>query len=111
MSAQAPFFLCNANEEEVRIARVAVSVDQDIMGGEPVFHGTRVPIDIILGSLDDGTSFSELKDSYPFLTIELVEAAKIYVRISPRSEPQRSLGEMHPNWKLISKKILVARNK
>ncbi len=52
--------------------------DPEIMSGLPCFAGTRVPIDIILGSLDAGDSLVQLTESYPFLTEAHVLAARTY---------------------------------
>ncbi|MEB0219863.1 DUF433 domain-containing protein [Pseudomonas sp. 10B1] len=70
--------------EHLREAESVVVTDPDIMGGVPVFKGSRVPIDIVIASIDEGTSFEALKEDYGFLTIELIEDARIYVKTHPR---------------------------
>lgn len=87
-----------------------VSSQEEILGGTPVFKGTRVPIESVLASLDAGVEFGRLKDSYDFLTPELVEAARTYARVRPRRGRPRRLSEIHPNWKLISSKVLVPKD-
>lgn len=57
--------------------------DPDIMGGAPCFAGTRVPVDIVLASLDAGVAWSRLVASYPFLTEEHVDAAREFVKANP----------------------------
>ncbi len=59
--------------------RDLVTTDAEIMGGVPIFAGTRVPIDIVLGSLDRGIDWDRLVASYPFLTDDYVLAAKVFV--------------------------------
>lgn len=89
----------------------SVNIDPNVMDGMPVFQGTRVPIDIVLASIESGIDFARLKNSYSFLTEELIEAAKIYARThSRRGRPQR-IAEAYPDWKRTSSKIVRAANK
>jgi len=91
---------------DLEIALQAVSATKEVMDGVAVFRGTRVPIDNILGSLDEGTSLARIKDSYPYLTEELISAARIYARLFPNRKRGRSIAERYPNWKERSRKIL-----
>jgi uncharacterized protein (DUF433 family) len=63
--------------------RMAVS-DPEIMGGTPVFHGTRVPVEMIAAMLAQGASTPEILDGYPSLKQEQVELAPLYVAAFPR---------------------------
>ena len=47
-----------------------INVDPEIMGGEPVFMGTRVPIDILWGYLEDNAPLDEFLLDYPSVTRE-----------------------------------------
>ncbi|HEU4325533.1 MAG TPA: DUF433 domain-containing protein [Roseiflexaceae bacterium] len=42
-----------------------ISRDQDILGGTPVFVGTRVPVQTLLDYLEHGQSLSEFLDDFP----------------------------------------------
>ncbi|XHR95418.1 DUF433 domain-containing protein [Mucilaginibacter sp. UC70_90] len=42
-----------------------INVDQDILGGQPVFKGTRVPIDTLFDHLEAGVSLAEFLDDFP----------------------------------------------
>jgi uncharacterized protein (DUF433 family) len=52
----------------------------DIMGGAPVFCGTRVPVQTLLDYLEAGDSIDEFLAGFPSVTrgqiIEFLEAAK-----------------------------------
>ena len=85
-------------------AAAAIQVSNDVMGGLPVFTGTRVPIDMVTASLDKGIPMERVIDAYPFVTPKLVEAAKIYQLVHPRRGRRRSLGEVHPDWKVLEAK-------
>jgi uncharacterized protein (DUF433 family) len=49
------------------------------MLGKPVIKGTRIPVELILRKLSDGTSEADLLDAYPQLTREDIHAAMRYV--------------------------------
>ena len=51
--------------------------DKDIRHGKPVIRGTRVPVDIILGSLAGGMSYKEVCEDYA-ITEDDIKAAMEY---------------------------------
>lgn len=81
---------------EVDQADALVTVDNDVMGGTPVFAGTRVPIDIVLGSLAASIDTRDVKEAYPFLTAAHIQAAKVYEEVHPRRGRPRRIAEVHP---------------
>jgi len=54
--------------------------DQDILGGTPVFRGTRVPFQALLDYLEGGQTLDEFLDDFPTVTkgaaVEALELAK-----------------------------------
>lgn len=44
--------------------------DPDILGGVPVFAGTRVPVRVLFENLADGHSLNDILDEYPTLKRE-----------------------------------------
>lgn len=64
-----------------------VVIDPEVMGGVPVFANSRVPIDIVLRSLDRGIAMDRLTASYPFLTSAHVQAARAFAQFHPRTQP------------------------
>ena len=54
--------------------------DAEILGGTPVFSGTRVPFQALLDYLEGGQTLSEFLDDFPTVTreaaISALEAAK-----------------------------------
>jgi uncharacterized protein (DUF433 family) len=48
--------------------------DPEILGGRPVFRGTRVPVEVLFENLEDGLSINEIIESYPSLNKEDVIA-------------------------------------
>ncbi|MFQ6073455.1 MAG: DUF433 domain-containing protein [Methanosarcinales archaeon] len=41
-----------------------IAIDEKIMHGKPVVRGTRVPVEVILGSLAGGMSYEEVCREY-----------------------------------------------
>jgi len=52
-----------------------VHADPDIMGGTPVFIGTRVPVQALIDYLEGGHSMEEFLDDFPTVTRPLAIAA------------------------------------
>lgn len=92
--------------QQLNIALRSISVSKDVMWGMPVFSGTRVLVETVLGSMQEGTSLALLKDSYAFLTEDLVRAAKIYAQIYPLQRLAIRLTESHPDWRITSVKTI-----
>lgn len=51
-----------------------ISRDPEILGGMPVFAGTRVPVSILLEYLEGEYSLDEFLDDYPSVTREMAVA-------------------------------------
>ena len=49
-----------------------VSRNPDVMGGTPVFAGTRVPVQTLLDYLEAGDSIDEFLEGFPSVTREQV---------------------------------------
>ena len=49
-----------------------VSCDPEVMGGTPVFAGTRVPVKTLLDYLEGGESIDDFLDGFPGVRRELV---------------------------------------
>ena len=47
-----------------------LSVDKDILGGQVVFTGTRVPVESIFDHLEAGVSLDEFLDDFPTVSKE-----------------------------------------
>jgi uncharacterized protein (DUF433 family) len=83
-----------ASLRELRRAKRLVVSDPEILGGDPVFRGTRVPVHMIAELVAQGSTPAELRESYPRLTAEMIRLAPIYaaaypLRGRPRQQPWR----------------------
>ena len=52
-----------------------INKDPNILGGEPVFRGTRVPFRILIDYLEGGDTLDHFLEEYPTVTCELALAA------------------------------------
>lgn len=57
-----------------------ITVDPDILGGTPVFTGTRVPVKALFEYLEDDYSLDEFLDCFPTVSREMA------CRVLERSE-------------------------
>ena len=57
--------------------------DRDVLGGTPVFRGTRVPFQALLDYLEGGQTLDEFLDDFPTVTrdaaVNALEHAKMLV--------------------------------
>jgi uncharacterized protein (DUF433 family) len=51
-----------------------ITKNPNVLGGRPVFRGTRVPVEVVFENLADGLSLDEIVTSYPSLSREDVVA-------------------------------------
>lgn len=49
--------------------------DPEILGGTPVFRGTRVPLQALFDSLEGGETLEEFLEGFPGVTREMAVAA------------------------------------
>jgi uncharacterized protein (DUF433 family) len=52
-----------------------VHSDPEILGGTPIFVGTRVPLQALIDYLEGGHSLNEFLDNFPTVTREMAIAA------------------------------------
>ncbi|MGA8756779.1 MAG: DUF433 domain-containing protein [Stellaceae bacterium] len=71
-----------------RAPRLVVS-DPEILGGDPVFRGTRVPVHLIAEIVAQGAKPAELIEGYPRLTAEMIRLAPVYAAAYPLRGPRR----------------------
>jgi len=48
------------------------------MGGKPVIHGTRIPVEIVLRKLGAGLTIAEIMADHPRLTADDIHAAQSF---------------------------------
>jgi uncharacterized protein (DUF433 family) len=71
----------NANLYRRGLERVVS--DPEILCGEPVFKGTRIPLEHIAGQFRKGVSLAEIREDYPALSDLDLAFASIHARMGP----------------------------
>lgn len=66
-----------------------ISVDPQVLGGDPVFRGTRVPVRTLFDYLERDYSLDEFLECFPSVSRELacrvLESSKLALLSSPRA--------------------------
>jgi uncharacterized protein (DUF433 family) len=55
-----------------------IEINPDVMLGKPVIKGTRIPVELIIRKLGEGTVLEDLLDAYPNLEKDDIQAALLY---------------------------------
>ena len=63
--------------------RKRITSDPAVLSGTPVFRGTRIPLDHIVGLLRKGVPLSEIAEDYPSLSRQDIAFARVYLRLKP----------------------------
>jgi uncharacterized protein (DUF433 family) len=58
----------------MQVAGVIIK-DLNILGGEPVFRGTRIPFKVLIDYLEGGDTLDEFLEQYPSVSRELAITA------------------------------------
>jgi uncharacterized protein (DUF433 family) len=56
--------------EEQEIDSLPITIDPEVVSGAPVFRGTRVPVDALLGNFEAGLSLDEFLENFPTVSRE-----------------------------------------
>jgi uncharacterized protein (DUF433 family) len=72
--------LCYPESMNLDQLKGVIHIDPEIMGGTPVFVGTRVPLQNLIDYLEGGESIEDFLDGFPSVkrqqVIAVIEAAK-----------------------------------
>ena len=69
----------------------AISRNPGILGGTPVFSGTRVPIRILIEHLEAGDRLDDFLDSYPTVSRDQAIAVLKAAKMSLTGEPDEAV--------------------
>jgi len=56
--------------EEKEIDKLPITIDPENVSGTPVFRGTRVPVEALIGNLEAGLTLEEFLENFPTVTRE-----------------------------------------
>lgn len=83
-----------ARAEALREAERVIESVKGVLGGEPVFRKTRVPVRTIAAVKAQGATSEEIIEGYPSLTLRMVELAEIWTAAHPARGRPRKLSEL-----------------
>jgi len=78
-----------ASLRDLHRARRLVVSDPEILSGDPVFRGTRVPVHHIAELVAQGSKPAELIEGYARLSAEMIRLAPVYAAAYPLRGPRR----------------------
>ena len=55
-----------------------IEINPKVMLGKPVIRGTRIPVELILRKLSEGATETDLREAYPRLERQDIQAALAY---------------------------------
>lgn len=60
-----------------------IESNSDVLSGQPVIKGTRVPVYVLVEAIAEGDSVEDLRDAYPFLeAADIRQALRFAARMS-----------------------------
>ncbi|WP_087004050.1 DUF433 domain-containing protein [Rhizobium sullae] len=92
-----------ARSEALREADKIIHSVKGVVGGEPVFKGTRIPVRTIAAMKQQGATIDELVEGYPALTARMVDLAEIWVAAHPARGRPRKLSEQGLKVKSVNR--------
>lgn len=81
-------------------AEAAIGTVKGVMGGEPVFKGTRIPARLVTAMIEQGAEEADILEGYPSLTSRKIELARIWSAAHPARGRPKSMADH--GWKLKS---------
>lgn len=83
---------------ELRYAMTLIERDKEVLGGTPCFRGTRIPVYLIKDLLDQGADTDEIREDYPALSGEMIDAIPLFCKAFPRRgrPPSRPWNSQRP---------------
>lgn len=83
--------------------------DDDILGGEPVFKGTRVPVRQVAAALAAGESAQRVRDAYPAISPAMLAAAPAWARAHPARGRPPNVASAIAGARLKSRRVVKRR--
>lgn len=78
----------------LREAERGIGSVKGLLGGEPVFNKTRIPVRAIAAMKTQGATIEEIVEGYPSLTMRMVELAEIWTAAHPARGRPRKLSDL-----------------
>lgn len=69
-----------------------ITIDNEVLGGQPVFKGTRVPIETLFSHLEAGVSLNEFLEDFP--TVSKEHAVKV-LAIAEKLTTSKNIADLY----------------
>lgn len=69
-----------------------ITIDPDTLGGQPVFKGTRVPVESLFDQLEEGISLDEFLDDFDTVS---KEQAMAIIEIAGKLLSSKNISELY----------------
>lgn len=76
---------------ELAAAEAMIERKKAVMGGEPVFRGTRIPVRVVATMLADGATEAEILEGYPKLDSRRLALSTLWAAAHPRRGRPKTL--------------------
>ena len=87
-------------------AKANIVSDPEVLAGEPVFKGTRVPVYDVVASLEKGIPRERILSSYPTIDEDALEQARLYAEAFPPRGRPRGAPRTRPALVLVEEKTV-----
>jgi uncharacterized protein (DUF433 family) len=91
-------------------SRRRIILNPDILSGEPVFEGTRIPVAHIASLIAKGVDLAEIREDYPSLSEPDLQFAAICAKMKPSRGRSRKELEIRRHGSLGGKLVVTARD-
>jgi uncharacterized protein (DUF433 family) len=95
-----------ARVRELDDATSVIHSVKGVLGGEPVFKGTRIPVRLVAAMLADGADEAEILEGYPKLSSRMLDLARLWVAAHPRRGRPKSVSEQGYKLKSVRRTAL-----
>lgn len=69
-----------------------ITIDPETMGGQPLFKGTRIPVETLFDHLEDGVSLDEFLEEFD--TVSRAQAVAI-IEVASKLLSSNKIGELY----------------
>jgi uncharacterized protein (DUF433 family) len=97
--------------DRLAAARDLVETDLEVLGGECVIRGTRIPVYDVAASVASGTPIDRILAAYPSLDADKIELATLYAQANPARGRPRTTEELPKGAVIVDDRRILRRKK
>ncbi len=97
--------------DRLAAARDLVVTDPDVLGGECVIRGTRIPVYDVAASVAAGAATRRILAAYPSLDADKIELATLYAQANPARGRPRTTDQLPKGAVIVDDRRILRRRK